>query len=132
MESKASHGVILAPVSLGELVDKITILEIKSENASDNQLINVTNELNLLNEILHKHDLTVQSDLMNELRRVNRNLWAIEDEIRLKEKNLEFDDVFIELARSVYKENDKRGRLKRAVNDQLGSFIVEEKIYEIY
>ena len=122
----------MAPVSVGELVDKITILEIKSENASDDQLSNVTNELNLLNEILHKHDLTVHSDLMNELRRVNRNLWAIEDEIRLKEKNREFDDVFIGLARSVYKENDKRGRLKRALNDQLGSFIVEEKLYEVY
>ena len=132
MESKAVQEAILAPVSVGELVDKITILEIKSENASDDQLSNVTNELNLLNEILHKHDLTVHSDLMNELRRVNRNLWAIEDEIRLKEKNREFDDVFIGLARSVYKENDKRGRLKRALNDQLGSFIVEEKLYEVY
>ena len=132
MGSEASHRAILAPVSVGELVDKITILEIKSQNTLDDQLINVTNELDLLKETLHRHELTVQSDLMNELRQVNRNLWVIEDQIRLKEKNLEFDDVFIKLARSVYKENDKRGKLKRTLNDQLDSFIVEEKIYTDY
>ena len=123
---------ILAPVSLGELIDKITILEIKKLHMTGKQLINVDNELKLLINILKDIDLENNIDLINNLKEVNKNLWGIEDNIRIKEINQEFDEEFIQLARSVYKENDKRASIKKEINQKYNSELVEEKLYNDY
>jgi hypothetical protein len=126
---------ISVPIAYGELIDKITILEIKSARIRDAaKLANVRVELDLLNETWHA-DSASGIDIVaerGELRRVNEALWEIEDRIRLKEKARAFDDEFIELARSVYIRNDERARIKRAINEKLGSTLVEEKSYEDY
>jgi len=126
---------ISVPVSYGELIDKITILEIKSERIKDSaKLVNVRVELDLLNgtwaaAAASRTDIAAER---GELRAVNEALWDIEDRIRVKEKAKAFDDEFIELARSVYIRNDERATVKRAINDKLGSTLVEEKSYESY
>jgi len=125
---------INVPISPGELLDKITILEIKSENI-DNQekLANVKTELLLLSEIWAKTSPDSELDeLKQELKNNNKALWDIEDKIRIKESDKEFDQVFIELARSVYIQNDKRANTKKKINLKLGSLIVEEKSYADY
>ena len=99
---------ILAPVSLGELIDKITILEIKQIHMTGIKLKNVDKELKLLKKILQDRNLEIDINLINNLKDVNKNLWEIEDNIRIKESNQEFDKEFIEPARSVYKENSKQ------------------------
>jgi hypothetical protein len=123
------------PVSWGELIDKMTILEIKTEKlASPAALTNVGRELDLLSAVIAdrlKQD-TRLAELTDELRAVNRALWAIEDDIRDKEAKQEFDDGFIALARAVYRRNDERAAIKRRINDLLGSEIVEEKSYQTY
>ena len=123
------------PMSPGELLDKITILEIKSERISDEaKLVNVRTELELLNKTWTASvpsDPTVEH-LHAELKRINEELWEIEDDIRDKEKAREFDERFIELARAVYYTNDKRAEAKKALNTHLGSTIVEEKSYQDY
>ncbi len=127
--------IILIPMSPGELLDKITILEIKSERMSDEaKLANVRRELALLNETWSKAvnpDETVQR-LHQQLKSVNEQLWEIEDDIRDKERAKEFDDRFIELARAVYVTNDQRAAAKKELNLHLGSQIVEEKSYQDY
>ncbi|MEM7400510.1 MAG: DUF6165 family protein [Pseudomonadota bacterium] len=125
---------INVPISPGELLDKITILEIKSEHISDNiKLANVQTELKLLSDIWDKTSPNSELDsLKQELRENNQALWDIEDKIRIKESNKEFDQVFIELARSVYIQNDKRAETKKKINIKLGSAIVEEKSYADY
>ena len=123
---------ILAPVSLGELIDKITILEIKQIYMSGIKLKNVDNELILLKKILQDKNLEIDIDLINNLKEVNNNLWEIEDKIRIKESNQTFDKEFIQLARSVYKENDKRASLKKEINLNYNSELVEEKSYTNY
>lgn len=126
---------LLAPVSFGELLDKIAILQIKSERMSDPaKLANVRHELSALENIwmLHPaagHDI---ARLRAGLKAVNERLWQIEDDIRLKEQAQAFDDEFIGLARSVYFENDDRARIKREINTALGSAYVEEKSYQDY
>ncbi len=126
---------ISVPVSYGELIDKITILEIKSERIKDPaKRVNVRVELDLLNETwagaaASRTDIAVER---GGLRAVNEALWDIEDRIRVKEKAKAFDDEFVELARSVYIRNDERAAIKRAINDKLGSTLVEEKSYESY
>ncbi len=123
------------PISPGELLDKITILEIKAELIQDNQkLQNVETELKLLSQIWiqHSSNKDAMHSLKQELKINNQNLWEIEDKIRLKESNKEFDQEFIELARSVYIQNDKRAATKRKINDLLGSKIIEEKSYSEY
>jgi hypothetical protein len=126
---------ISVPVSYGELIDKITILEIKSERIKNaSKLANVRVELDLLNGTWQA-DSTARSDIAAErdaLRRVNEALWDIEDRIRVKEKAKAFDAEFIALARSVYIRNDERAVIKRAINEKLGSTLVEEKSYEDY
>jgi hypothetical protein len=126
---------ISVPVSHGELIDKITILEIKSERIKNAaKVANVRVELDLLNATWHADD-AARKDIANEraaLRRVNEALWDIEDRIRLKEKAKAFDTEFVELARSVYIRNDERAEIKRAINEKLGSTLVEEKSYEDY
>ena len=126
---------INTPVSPGEVLDKITILEIKAKNISDTEkLNNVKHELNILLKTWDEH--VDKSDKINDLKQqlkiVNQDLWNIEDNIRIKESRREFDDEFIQIARSVYVENDKRAAVKKAVNVLLGSELVEEKSYEDY
>ena len=123
---------ILAPISLGELIDKITILEIKQVCLTGIKLNNVNKELKLLKNLIQDKNLEIDIDLINNLKEVNKNLWKIEDKIRMKERNQEFDKDFIELARSVYKENDKRSSIKKEINLQYHSELVEEKSYDKY
>ena len=123
------------PVSLGELVDKITILEIKRDKITDEgKLRNVLRELDLLEHIwrFSKLDRTLIEAEWLQLRTVNEGLWGIEDRKRLKEAAASFDAEFIALARAVYFENDKRAAIKRRINEKLGSDIVEEKSYASY
>lgn len=123
------------PISHGELIDKITILEIKFERIDDAaKRANVRTELDLLNAIWGA-DPAARTDIGRErtsLRAVNEALWEIEDRIRVKEKAQAFDAEFIELARSVYIRNDERAAIKRAINVKLGSTLVEEKSYQQY
>ncbi|PJK10138.1 hypothetical protein CO614_02465 [Lysobacteraceae bacterium NML120232] len=126
---------ISVPVSFGELLDKIAILEIKSERMRDEaKLANVRTELAALNKTWGAHPASAQdiSQLRAALKAVNERLWVIEDDIRLKEKAQAFDEAFIKLARSVYFENDERARIKKEINLALGSTYVEEKSYEDY
>ncbi|HOX70108.1 MAG: DUF6165 family protein [Dokdonella sp.] len=126
---------IAVPVSYGELIDKITILEIKSERIGNaEKLANVRTELDLLNATWSADPLAA-TDIGTErakLRTVNEALWDIEDRIRVKEKAKAFDAEFIELARAVYFRNDDRAAYKREINAKLGSTLVEEKSYENY
>ena len=126
---------LLAPVSVGELIDKITILKIKQQKASDEQkLANIQRELNELERTWQKENtenLDI-SDLFEQLTKVNEALWTIEDDIRAKEAEQSFDDEFIQLARSVYKQNDLRAELKKQINLRSGSILVEEKLYQKY
>ena len=122
----------LAPVSLGELIDKITILEIKQIHMTGVKLKNVDKELQLLKKTLQNKNLEIDIDLINNLKEVNKNLWEIEDNIRIKERNQDFDKEFVELARSVYKENDKRASLKKEINQKYNSELIEEKSYNNY
>jgi len=128
-------SLIQVPVSYGELIDKITILEIKSRRITDAaKLANVRNELDLL-DATWRNDAASQTDIADERARllaVNEALWDIEDRIRLKEKAQAFDAEFIELARSVYFRNDERATVKREINLKLGSHLVEEKSYQDY
>jgi hypothetical protein len=123
------------PISCGELIDKITILEIKSERIRDAaKLANVRTELDLLDATWNRHP-SARVDIRGErarLKAVNEALWDIEDRIRLKEKAQAFDAEFIELARAVYFRNDERAAVKREINLKLGSQLVEEKSYEDY
>ena len=124
---------ILAEISAGELIDKITILEIKKEKISNKEkLVEVNKELISLNETLKKsiNDESKILSFKNDLKNINLKLWDIEDGKRLAEKNSQFDEKFIELARSVYKFNDKRAKIKLAINNALGSNIKEVKSYE--
>ena len=123
---------ILIPVASGELIDKITILEIKQERITDKkQQKNVRHELERLTNVLHDSvpsspELT---SLRNDLKAINEKLWNVEDDIREKESSSSFDAGFIELARAVYNLNDKRAELKRKISLLLGSDIIEEKSY---
>ena len=131
MNSKVTNlSSIYAPVSLGELIDKITILEIKQIHMTGIKLKNVDKELKMLKNIIQVKNIEIDIDLINDLKEVNSNLWKIEDNIRLKESNQEFDKEFIELARSVYKENDKRATIKKEINQKFHSDLIEEKSYK--
>ena len=123
---------ILAPVSLGELIDKITILEIKQKYMTCIKLKNIDKELKMLRNIIQVNNIEVDPALINNLKKVNRKLWEIEDSIRIKESNQEFDKEFIALARSVYKENDKRASIKKAINQKYNSELTEEKSYKSF
>lgn len=126
---------IHVPVSFGELLDKISILQIKSERMSDAaKLANVRNELSALETTWMAHAAADHhvAELRAQLKAVNERLWVIEDDIRIKEKAQAFDDEFIQLARAVYFENDERARIKKEINLALGSSYVEEKSYQDY
>jgi len=127
---------ISAPVSPGELIDKITILEIKQERIKDvDKVKNVNLELELL-ESLWDGSVYQSSALVvkkrAELKFINEKLWVIEDDLRLKESKAEFDRDFIELARSVYLTNDRRASVKREINLEVGSKLIEDKSYQDY
>ena len=126
--------IINTPVSLGELVDKISILHIKNTNIKDNKkLLLVKEELSFLQQTLNDH---VNSDqikpFLDSLIDINSKLWVIEDDIRDCERDKKFDQKFIDLARSVYFTNDKRSEIKLEINKKFGSKIVEVKSYEKY
>lgn len=126
---------ILAPISVGELIDKITILRIKRERIhAASARTNIDRELDRLREIRagSSLDLADLAALEEELFRVNGRLWDVEDEVRSLEQSGDFGERFIELARSVYRLNDQRSMLKRRINEVTGSAIVEEKSYPAY
>ena len=117
------------PVSLGELVDKITILSIKAQCFEGQALVNVQTELNLLEQVLENSGVRLNPDEQNALQAINQELWQIEEELRHCEAEERFGDAFIALARAVYRCNDERAALKRAINLRHGSQLVEEKSY---
>ena len=124
---------ILAEISAGELIDKITILEIKKEKINDDQkLIDINKELISLNSTMKEFipDLNKVSNLKNDLKNRNLKLWDIEDSKRNAEKNKKFDEEFIQLARNVYKFNDERAKIKLSINIILESNIKEVKSYK--
>jgi hypothetical protein len=131
----AIAGTVLVPVSWGELIDKVTILEIKAERITRRDaLANVRRELAALNAVVaasvpRRGGI---ARLKAALRKINLALWEIEDAIRLKERAGTFDAEFIKLARAVYRTNDRRAAVKRRINDRLGSALVEEKHYARY
>ena len=126
--------IINTPVSLGELVDKISILHIKNINIKDDEKLKlIREELELLNQTLNKY--IKKNDIQNyldSLIEINSKLWVIEDDIRDCERNKKFDQTFIDLARSVYFTNDKRSEVKLEINKKFGSKIIEVKSYEEY
>jgi hypothetical protein len=126
---------IHVPVSPGELIDKITILQIKSARIADPvKVANVRNELTQLEQTWRESPFST-SDVDAEwaaLRRINEKLWDVEDQLRDKERARTFDQEFIDLARAVYFTNDERATVKREINTKLGSKIVEEKSYAAY
>lgn len=128
---------IEAPISLGELIDKITILEIKAVNIGDEtKLKNVTHELNVLNDkvssLLDTAGQAKLAPLKQALKDINQALWIIEDDIRDCELAKDFSDKFIQLARAVYVTNDQRATVKKDINIAFGSELIEEKSYKKY
>ena len=124
---------ILAEISAGELIDKITILNIKKEKISNNEkLVEIEKELKSLKDTFNKKIIPDNSllELMEQLKKINLKLWDIEDGKRNAEKNKKFDERFIELARNVYKLNDERAKIKLKINNLLGSNIKEVKSYD--
>ena len=123
---------IFAPISLGELIDKITILQIKTQHLQGNSLKNAKSELIALESTLKKLRLNIDEKLIQELKNVNQGLWETEDNIRDQEHQKTFGTKFIHLARSVYKQNDRRSDIKRRINIMYGSALIEEKSYKNY
>lgn len=124
---------ILAEISAGELIDKITILEIKKVKISNkDKLVDVEKELTSLNETMKKFipDISKISNFKDQLKEINLKLWDIENGKRLAEKNKDFGEEFISLARNVYKSNDQRAKIKLEINNALGSNIKEVKSHE--
>ena len=123
---------IVAPISLGELIDKITILQIKTQHLQGTALENVKKELEDLKTTLNNLQLNIDPTLIHRLKEINQDLWHIEDEIRDQERQQSFDENFINLARSVYQKNDHRAAIKKEINITYGSVFVEEKSYQYY
>ena len=120
-------------ISIGELVDKVSILKIKSRKIQDpEKLKNIQYELHLLYRKMESTGITFQSPEYQKLEDINATLWDIEDRIRMKEASKVFDEEFIQLARSVYMHNDERAAVKRDINRAYGSDIIEEKSYSSY
>lgn len=119
-------------VSVGEIVDKLSILQIKTEFIKDEEkLNNVKKEYEYLYHIVFNEMKIQQSDFFDMVS-INKELWRIEDDIRDKERHKEFDDEFIQLARAVYVTNDKRANVKKGINIKYGSLFIEEKSYKDY
>jgi hypothetical protein len=124
---------VLVPVSIGELIDKITILRIKERKISDAaKLANIKAELGSLEAVCARAGIDTRSALAAELEAINMKLWQIEDDIRDKERAKAFDAGFVQLARSVYQVNDQRFAVKSKINAETGSTLKEEKSYRDY
>ena len=128
---------LLIPASVGELIDKITILEIKQQRIADAaKQLNISRELKALMAVVVEQELGYPlgalAELGQQLSAVNQQLWDIEDDIRECERQEDFATRFVELARAVYHRNDERAALKRRINEQCGSELVEEKSYAAY
>ncbi len=128
---------LLIPASVGELIDKITILEIKQLHIAEAaKQQNISRELQALMAVVEQqalgYPLGALADLGQQLSAVNQQLWTIEDDIRECERQADFGDRFIELARAVYHRNDERAAIKRRINEQCGSELLEEKSYAAY
>jgi hypothetical protein len=128
---------LLIPASVGELIDKITILEIKQQRIADaGKQLNISRELKALMAVVEEQELGYPSgalaELGQQLSAVNQQLWDIEDDIRECERQADFGTRFMELARAVYHRNDERAALKRRINEQCGSELLEEKSYAAY
>lgn len=121
---------ILAPISLGELIDKITILQIKTRQLQGKARRNSMTELEGLKNVLGSLNIIIDQKLTERLLKVNEELWEIEDEIREEERKKEFRQNFIDLARNVYIKNDLRAAIKREINIKYGSTLMEEKSYK--
>ena len=124
--------IINVPISVGELIDKVSILEIKKDKLKNLKLKNILKELSFLRAVIEKNSIFIPDEIFFQLKSINLKLWDIEDKIRIKEKNKEFDNEFIELARSVYLNNDRRSETKKELNIMFNSEIIEEKSYEKY
>jgi len=120
---------ILVPISLGELLDKITILELKNEFLQDQAQGHARQELLALNAVFDGLQLSIEPALFEQLKAINRSLWELEDEIRSLEKLQSFAARFVQVARSIYCQNDQRAALKRVINTRYGSALIEEKSY---
>ena len=123
---------VLIPVSIGELIDKITILEIKSERIADTaKLLNIRYELDLLRAVWEEHRMVDPAidALSNSLKKTNETLWRVEDDIRECERRQDFSPLFIELSRAVYRNNDERAALKHKIDTLAKSAIIGEKSY---
>lgn len=127
--AEVSPGPILVPISLGELFDKISILELKSELLQEQARHHARQELLALSSVLDGLQLSIDPLLVDQLKVINRSLWALEEEIRGLEKRQSFGDHFVQVARSIYRENDQRAVLKRTINTRYGSALIEEKSY---
>ena len=126
---------VSVPISLGELLDKISILEIKNKKIlNESKILNIKKELNGLKKVLDELNInsSESNSLYNKLYKINLTLWEIEDSIRVLEKNEDFGEKFIKLARAVYKTNDQRFEVKNDINKLFNSEYVEEKSYEDY
>lgn len=127
---------VRVPVSIGELLDKIVILEIKQSRMTDpDQRANVSRELSELTRVWEEAVPDPEGrveEIRRDLREVNESLWEVEDALREKEARSDFGDEFMELARAVYRTNDRRSALKRELNERLGSTLTEEKLHPDY
>jgi hypothetical protein len=128
---------LLIPASVGELIDKVTILEIKHKRITDgDKQLNISRELKALMAVVEQHQLGYPQGALaalgQQLSAVNQLLWQIEDDIRECERQADFGERFVELARAVYHRNDERAAIKRQINDLCGSELVEEKSYAAY
>jgi len=121
---------ILAPISLGELIDKVTILQIKTQHLQGAALENVKKELDALETTLNNLELNLDTTLIQRLKQVNQDLWKTENDIREQERQKSFGEIFIGLARAVYQQNDRRVAIKKEINTTYGSALVEEKSYQ--
>ena len=132
MNNDIKKKIINVPISVGELIDKVSILEIKKDKLKNLKLKNILKELSFLRSVIEKNSIFIPDEIFFQLKSINLKLWDIEDKIRIKEKNKEFDNEFIELARSVYLNNDRRSETKKELNIMFNSEIIEEKSYEKY
>ena len=132
MNNDIKKKIINVPISVGELIDKMSILEIKKDKLKNLKLKNILKELSFLRAVIEKNSIFIPDEIFFQLKSINLKLWDIEDKIRIKEKNKEFDNEFIELARSVYLNNDRRSETKKELNIMFNSEIIEEKSYEKY
>ena len=123
---------IYIPISLGELIDKISILEIKVNKLDTIKLNNCQKELSALTIILKELTVEIDHELINALSKLNKELWDIEDSIREQERRKTFGKEFIDLARSIYKKNDIRAAIKKEINEKYSSNFIEEKSYQRY